>query len=441
MTSPTSKTSATSRTSTATTSEQQAALAAAIGAQRVREAGTADAVDGVHPTWVATVDGTEQVSAALRVASEHGLRVVARGSGSKIDWGRPPTAVDLVLDLSPAKKILEHAAGDLVLRAQAGTPLAEIQHAVSAAGQQLALDQPLPSATVGGVIATGTAGPGRHLYGSVRDLLIGITTVRADGTVTVSGGKVVKNVAGYDLGKLYTGSFGTLGVITEAVFRLHPLSHEHRWVTADVPDSPSAALIVRAIRRSQSAPTAIEIDRGEPDGRIAVCAQLDGRAGATQDRADQLFEAVTSAAGAPAEIRDSAPDWWGRFPFDAASGIGLRLSVEPASVGQLLTAAQDAADEADLPLAVRGSAGVGVLHCGLPGDTDPRSAGTLIEKLRASAANLGGHAVLLRAPQAVKGIVDPWGPMPEGLLTLMRRTKNQFDPNNLLAPGRFVGGI
>ena len=416
-------------------------LQSALGADRVCEATQADAVDGVRPEWTVFVDGTEQAAAALRIAAAHELHVVARGSGTKLDWGRPPSAVDVVIDLSQANRVVEHAAGDLVLRTQAGTTLAEIQRVVSGAGQQLSIDEPLPAATAGGVIATGTAGPSRHLYGSVRDLLIGITVVRADGTVTTSGGKVVKNVAGYDLGKLYTGSLGTLGVITEAIFRLHPLAGEHRWISVTVDDPAAAGEAADAARHSQAMPTAIEIDRGDPDGPITVCAHLEGRPEATHARALELAEQLAAASGGDGAVLDQAPDWWGGFPFDPAKGIGLRLGVEPSAVASLLAGAHEAAVRRGLPLAVRGSAGAGVINAGLPGDCDPAEAAGLITVLRSLTAAYDGYAVLWRAPRAVSAEVDPWGPIPEPLLNLMRRTKDQFDPGHRLAPGRFVGGI
>lgn len=255
------------------------ALGAALGTDRVRAAAETDSVGGAAPSWVATVDGTEQVSAAMRVAAEHELRVVATGSGSKLDWGAPPREVDLLVDLSAADGIVEHAAGDLVVHAKAGTSLRRVQEQVAQSGQQLSIEHPLPNATLGGIVATGAAGPSRHLHGTVRDLLIGITVVRPDGVVTRAGGKVVKNVAGYDLGKLYSGSYGTLGVITETIFRLHPLAAERRWISVDADEPAMLDAVLRAFKRTQAMPTAVELDR-TLDGRTTVCAQLEGRADA-----------------------------------------------------------------------------------------------------------------------------------------------------------------
>src|SRR5262249_37176602 len=178
------------------------------------------------------------------VAAEQALAVVPRGSGSRLDWGAAPWRCDLVVDTMRLDQMVEHSAGDLVARFQAGAGMRRVGEALAAAGAQPAPDSgpagdsparpappgqappragPAGAGTIGGTLATGAAGPRRLRYGTPRDLVIGITVVRADGTVASSGGKVVKNVAGYDLGKLFAGSYGTLGLIVEAVFRLHPL--------------------------------------------------------------------------------------------------------------------------------------------------------------------------------------------------------------------------
>ncbi len=191
-----------------------------------------DAIAGVVPSFVAFPASTEEASALLRAAVARDLTVVARGAGTGLDWGTPPASADLVIDMQAMDQVLEHAAGDLVARAQAGVTMRHLASVLASAGQELAVDAPA-EATVGGVVATGTAGPRRLRYGAPRDLLIGITIVRPDGAVAHSGGKVVKNVAGYDLGKLFCGSQGTLGLITEVTFRLHPRPAAVAYVTAE----------------------------------------------------------------------------------------------------------------------------------------------------------------------------------------------------------------
>src|SRR5437763_1191827 len=165
----------------------------------------------------------DEVATLLRDASRDGLAVIPRGGGTKLDWGRPPRRADLVLSTVRLDRVLEHAWGDMTATVEAGCTVARLQHALAEHGQRLACDPLWPErATIGGILAASDNGPLRARFGALRDLIIGVTLVLADGTVAKSGGKVVKNVAGYDLPKLATGSFGTLAVITQAVFRLHP---------------------------------------------------------------------------------------------------------------------------------------------------------------------------------------------------------------------------
>src|SRR5919199_771884 len=238
-------------------------------------AGTADVVSGVPARYVASPASTQQTADVLRLAAEHDLTVVPRGGGTMLHWGAPPAAVDVVLDTTRLTGLLDHAAGDLVAVVRAGTPMAVVQQELSSADQQLALDSPTPGVTVGGAIAANVSGPRRLLYGTARDLLIGVTFVRADGVVARAGGRVVKNVAGYDFGKLLAGSFGTLGVLTRATFRLHPLPSARRMVTVQADDAASAARIAGAVLGSQLVPSAVEVDQ-PAHGPIEVAALLEG---------------------------------------------------------------------------------------------------------------------------------------------------------------------
>ncbi|MGH3839515.1 MAG: FAD-binding oxidoreductase, partial [Pseudonocardiaceae bacterium] len=359
----------------------------------------------------------------LRAAAGLGLRVVARGTGSRLAWGVPPTDLDLIVDTSRMAAVLAHVAGDLVVTTQAGLQMADLQNALAPYRQRLALDS---AGTVGGTIATAASGPLRYRYGSVRDLLIGITVVLADGTVTRSGGTVVKNVAGYDLGKLYTGSLGTLGVITEAVFRLHPLPGASRWITVLAPDATRAAAAVAAVRVSQHDPVALEVDRGAPGGPVTVGIALEGVARGIDARAADVAGLLAAAAGTPARATEQPPAWWGRPPHPP-QGPAATVTCEPTGLADLLTTA---------PGALRGCAGVGVFVAGL---ADGDRLATELAQLRTIAVRHGGSVVLRCAPPHRKTGLDVWGPVPA--LGLMRRLKNQFDPEHRLAPGRFVGGI
>ncbi|HEY0487831.1 MAG TPA: FAD-binding oxidoreductase [Mycobacteriales bacterium] len=363
---------------------------------------------------------TEETAAVLRDAAARGLAVVARGTGTKQSWGAPPSRVDLILDTTRLDRVLEHAAGDLIVRAQAGVTLAALGETLAPAGQRLALD-PLYPGTLGGMVATAGSGPLRYSHGAVRDLLIGITFVRADGVVAKAGGKVVKNVAGYDLGKLFAGSWGTLGVITEVTFRLHPLPAVSRWVV--VPADGDEHTLVQAVVHSRTVPSAVELDR--PAGDPATLAVLvEGTEAGVAGRVETLRDLL----GEDAAVRESAPDWWGQPPPGESL---LRLTHEIAGLPRLLGALDAAAARHGARAAVRGSAGVGLLHASVPGD----AVGAVVADLRAASSAWGGDVVVLEGPSGV----DKWGPV-RGL-DLMRRLKDQFDPGHRLAPGRFVGGI
>ena len=311
------------------------ALAAACPA--ARPAGPGDAVAGVMPRFAASPATVAEAGALLAAAAAADLAVVPRGGGSKLGWGAPPRRCDLVVDTTALDQVVEHAAGDLVARVQAGVSVARLREVLAGAGQQLALDPPPAApgagaasgagaaaastapcgpdgaapdwlgATVGGTLATGAAGPRRLRYGTPRDLIIGITVVRADGTVAKSGGKVVKNVAGYDLGRLFTGSCGTLGLIVEAVFRLHPLPASTTYVTVDCPGADEAYRTVAAAAGSGLAPSAVEIDRAARGAPARVAVLLEGDPEATAERAGLLC----SLLGAGAAARPSPPAWWG----------------------------------------------------------------------------------------------------------------------------------
>ena len=409
------------------------ALGSACG--EVTDAGPGDAVDGVPPALVARPGSTAEVAEVLRAAAAHGLTVVPRGRGTKMTWGRPPERVDLVLDLGRMDAVVDHAAGDLIVEAQAGAPLAAVQETVAGAGQRFALDDPLGNSSVGGALATNLSGPGRVGTGTARDLLIGCTVVRSDGVVAKAGGRVVKNVAGYDLGKLFIGSFGTLAVLTQAVFRLHPLPAARRVVTVPFDRPEEAQRLVQAVLHAQVVPGAIEVDRpAEGPGSVAVL--LEGIEEGVAGRTASTLALLGPDAGEETEL----PANWGAFPWAAdGSQTALKATFALSGLARVLDAARTAADAAGVRLDLRGSGGAGVLYGALPADAGADAVGSVVDRLRAECTALGGALVVLDGPPEVKAAVDTWGPVPA--LDLMQRVKERFDPERRLAPGRFVGGI
>ena len=395
-----------------------------------RPAGEADRVDGVDVELVAYPRSAPEVAAALAVAARHALAVVARGAGTKLDWGYPPERAGLVLDLSHMSGVIEYTSDDLVVRVKAGTPLSDLAERLSGAGQRLAIDEVVPGSTAGGAVATGACGPLRHAYGAVRDRVLGMTVVRPDGVVARAGSKVVKNVAGYDLAKLFTGSYGTLGVLTELIFKLAPLPAARLYVTASYPAPEEVGPVLSALRRSQAAPEAVELSCPLPDGPAELCVLVEGRQGPVEDRA-----AKVAAAMAVGEVSTSAPPGWGCLP----GPVTLKLTTVLSALPDLAARAGEACTALGLTATLRGSAGVGVVYLGLAASTERGPLASLLAELRRAVGPGQGHATLLRAPAATKAGLDIWGPVPG--LELMKRVKQRFDPGRLLAPGRFVGGI
>jgi glycolate oxidase FAD binding subunit len=441
----------------------------------VRDGENDDAIDGLTPSLVASPASLDEAAAVMRAAAGHGLAVIPRGAGTRLGmgtrlgWGTPPRwaggTAAVVIDTRSMDKVIEHTAGDLVARVQAGARMGAIAETLAAAGQEIALDVPADS-TAGGIVASGLAGPRRLRYGSPRDLLIGITIVRADGTVAHSGGKVVKNVAGYDLGKLLCGSWGTLGLIAEVTFRLHPLPAARAFVTVEYPAAgplwsaslPSlhdvgAADAIALAANSPLTASAVQLHQPSPGGPVHVGVLLEGSADGVAARAARL--ATDIGAGEGARVSAEPPAWWTGTPDEAGpdeagpddSGPGRPGTVIQVSFWQsALSAVLDAIDVADPDSRVRpsvgGPAGAGLLYvtpdAGASAAEVARFTGALREKLHHSR----GSVVVARAPEAVRSALDACGGMngPVPSLRLMRAVKDQFDPEHRMSPGRFPEG-
>lgn len=380
---------------------------------------------------VARPRDTDMLAGVLRAANDLGLAVAPRGSGSKLDRGTPAARADVVLDISALDTILDHAAGDLTVSVQAGVPLARLQAHLAQAGQFLALDPPV-AGTVGGLVATGDSGPRRLRYGGVRDQILGVTFVRPDGVVAHGGGRVVKNVAGYDLPKLLTGSLGTLGVITAAVFRLYARPPASTTVLVAGPKPAAAAALAARIVDSPLVPTMLDFWQG-PDGACRLAVRFEGP---PQAVAVQAARARTLSGRGDLLTGGMEQALWAAFDTVADSPTLARLIAPPAALGGLLALAHHESDQAGVPLTIRAHLGHGHALLGWPAATPP----ALLLTVRRHAEKADGNLVLWRAPSSVQAAVEAWGDPGAGL-ALMRRIKDQFDPRHTLNPGRFVGGI
>lgn len=415
---------------------------------RAWAAAPADAIAGVRSLAVARPTSEEGVAAVLRFANERGLQVAPRGGGTQLLLGYPPVGCDVVLDLTGLNRIVEYNPADMTAVVEAGLSLASAREAFAREGQWLALDPLLPpGATVGGVVATNASGPRRLRYGGVRDQIIGVRVVRADGVVAKGGGKVVKNVAGFDLPKLFTGSLGTLGVIVGAAFRLYPIAPTAATVAFTAPMLLPLAELVLTLTSSTLLPSAIDLTGALPwPESYTLAVRFEGSADAVEEqiaRAELLAGATVKiherlpAAGAEAYWRNAGLRTGADVATAATDGaLYVKAALLPSCVAGWLVALERVAREWRLAGSWRAHAGHGIVVARLDGDHS--SFPSMVDALRVAAGRSGGSLVVTAAPPGA-GELDVWGP--SAALAVMRRVKEQFDPRSTLNPGRFIGRI
>jgi glycolate oxidase FAD binding subunit len=381
----------------------------------------------------ATVDEAAEV---MRGFARDRLAVAFVGGGTDLALGAPPSRLDAVLHTRRMARIREHAPSDQIVAVEAGMRLQELQRLLAEHHQRLALDPPFAErATVGGIVAANAFGPRRARYGSVRDLVIGITVVRADGAVAHGGGKVVKNVAGFDLPRLFCGSLGTLGLVAEVVFRLHPSPEASATAVFEGLDPSDVAETIPVLRDLGVEPTAVAALPAA--ARFTLAVRFEGFAPGVREQVERTL--ARAGSGAKVEGEEEAALWARHDGLRSAGDVRAKATFAPARL--------PAAVEALRPLAgaLRGGAlllhpafGVALLSGSLDGAE--RAAGA-VESARAALGPLGNGALVLQAaPPELRARVDPWGPPPPGI-EVMRRLKKELDPEARLAPGRFVGGI
>ncbi len=422
-------------------------------------------VDGKVPQAVVFPGSVEEVSTIMALASAEGVKVVPWGSGTKMALGGIPERVDLVLVLSRLNGVVDHEPGDMTATFRAGTLLKEAQAVLGGNGQFIALDPPYADlATLGGILATNSSGPRRLRYGASRDLVIAIRVVHAGGKVTKGGAKVVKNVTGYDMNKLYIGSLGTLGIIVEVTFRVHPVPAVEKTCLAPFASLDAARRVVAGVLDSPVVPFALELLNPEAFRQVAAEAALPwpkGSYGLAVAIGSVRPEAVDAQlltvkrlcheAGSPEEhaLDGRVHDAFWRATRDFALGDGLqavlKASVLLTKVAEGVRLGEEVAAKQGLPLGIVSEAGSGIIRYHLTGDAASperfhQGVAEAVNRLRAFAQEAEGNLVILKAPPEVKSRVDVWG-LPGKALGFMQRPKGEFDPQKILNPGRFVGGI
>jgi len=411
-------------------------LRALVGAEHFRTSKLEEAVDDVLPHMVIEPANPEEVAGALKIATGAGLQVIPRGGATKMDWGNPPRSGELMLSTRRLNRVVEHAWADMTATVEAGCTLQQLQQTLAEHGQRLALDPLWPEqATIGGILATNDSGPLRIRFGSLRDLVIGITLVLPDGTLAKSGGKVVKNVAGYDLPKLATGSLGTLGIITQAIFRLHPVPRESRTLSFSNADSETMNALVLAIQDCNIVPTGVQV-RAASSSTPDVDLRFEGTTAGCDAQIEQTLRIASGARRieSPADVWNARSTLWS----GAEPSVVCKFSLLPSDLGNFLNLIRKASEPLHLPWKLVAQA-VGVGYLRLEGN----DTGALLNALQDFRKNLetrGGSLVILRCPLEIKSKMDVWGSAGDAL-PLMRSIKAQFDPTGVLNPGRFIGGI
>jgi glycolate oxidase FAD binding subunit len=374
-------------------------------------------------------ESTAEAANVLSSCNERAESVRFVGGGTKIDWAQPSEARSTRISSRMMARVVEHNAEDLTAVVQAGVTLGHAQKVFARAGQMLAIDPPnADRATVGGIVATNDSGPMRHRYGAIRDLVLGVTIVLADGTIAKSGGKVIKNVAGYDLGKLFTGSFGTLGYIAEVALRLHPVPRGSTSVIAPIGDPTILGKAAIAAARLPAELDCLDFSWSDGSGRLLARisgAAPEGRAARVAERVEQL--------GVQTELIDDDAALWDdqRRAQRSTDGVVVRVASLPTDIPRLVSAASRHA------ASVVGRAGLGAAWVKLDGDP-----GEVVGAIEALRSELRPYScVVLDAAPEIKRKVGMWDAPGDAAMSVFRRIKTRFDPNDICNRGIFVGGI
>ncbi len=400
----------------------------------------ADAVLGAIPGSVYSPTTLAEALELVAETAREGVSLAFVGGGTELELGSPVEALGAVVRTTKLAAIVEYAPADMIVTAEAGLTLSRLAETLREHRQRLVLDPPASErATVGGAIAANSFGPRRARFGSVRDLLIGISVIRADGTPVRGGGKVVKNVAGFDLPKLMCGSLGTLGMIATATFRLHPMPEMERTVLVPSCTAAQARALLARLKAGQLEPTSVvALSRGSDAFEVAL--RFEGFSAGVTEQVAKLAS-LQQAQGEGLESLDerAAQAWWRRHDEARLQGaLRAKIAALPSQLESILPAIDAVRGTLEEPRLVwYGSLGLGFLT-GNP--TDPEATSRALSNARRQLVGAGGSLVLQAAPRQIRSSVGEWGPPPSGF-PVMQRMKERFDPQHRLNPGRYVGDL
>jgi glycolate oxidase FAD binding subunit len=400
-------------------------------------------VDEMTPAVAGVPDSLVQLQQILAEAHKSRLSVIAIGGGTHLGAGNFPTTYDVALLMARMNRVIAHEPADLTVTVEPGVRLHDLQEQLAAHGQRLPLDPPCGGeATVAGVLAVNASGPMRHAYGTARDWLIGARVVHADGSTSKSGGRVVKNVTGYDMHKLHVGALGSLGVIAEATFKLVPLPPRHADLSIAFESARAAsALILDAHDAGLSLQAAELLSPTAAHGVVAdtrwhVIARVAGGARGI-DRTLREIDRLVHESGAHIDRHEDGAIWERWSGAFAPCPLAIRVIVMPSAVAVTV----EALDRVLAGAAARVSATVaaGLIRVNVEPSSDARAA-AMAERVRDVAERNDGTMIVDAAPVALKRAIDVFGPLRSDF-AIMKRLKEQFDPQGVLSPGRFAGRL
>lgn len=461
-----------------------------------------EAVDGIVPRSVVTPFTVEQLSTVARFANEHELRLTPRGGGTQMQWGGPLSHVDILVDLSALNRIIDYQPADMTITVEAGCTLNTLQRILAERHQFLPIDPALDGlATLGGIVATNATGPLRLAHGTLRDYLIGVRVVRADGDIAKAGGRVVKNAAGYELCKLYTGSMGSLGILAELTFMVRPLPETKEALFLSLPRIDVVESVVSALLDTALEPSLLELlneaalDRlpsealgpGDPKGPYGLFVGFTGSSASVGWQIERALEFIADLpAPAGHQLRAHTVPWdvmhqgLLRIRRSSSSALMCRASLLSSEVAAFFDQAEAIFRSFDTSAPLIAHAGCGIVHIAL--DPIHQEVPTIYKKLLSAAAavpaappappigplrgqagalsvstdaseshlqGLGdlhelrrlstGNLVIESAPADVRNVLPIWGRQRENHV-LMQEVKRRFDPRFILNKGRMVGG-
>ena len=422
-------------------------------------------VDGLHPAMVVEPASREEIAAIIRLAREHKLKLMPVGGGTRLGIGAIPEGVEVAVSLARLNRVVNYEPADLTVSVEAGVRLADFERQLAADRLFLPLDPPYArEGTIGGILATNATGPKRFAYGGPRDFTLGMVYVTGEGMIAKTGGRVVKNVAGYDLAKLLIGSYGTLGIITDIHFKLFPLPRESRTVIAQFREIEHAFAMRRAILRSALQPSAVDLIDGQAarilgrspqlsSSHYSLLASVGGVEPVIDRSARELAQmaessqavSLTSVTGQEETVLwERIQEFVAALRAEAPGLTMIKASLPLAQLGPFVRRAEEIATRFEFPSATVARAASGIAYfsllAGEPSEKVTERLAQAATEIIHAGTSLGGRITLLWCPPAVKGDVNVWGPLGDDL-ALMRKLKATFDPDRVLNPGRFLGGI